>query len=215
MVGILHVHMDCAPRDRMLQIIRENRIDDLKLDENDVNLYFDEIHNRECVGCASGRMTRYPAMSREESPCIRVGEKVYIDEFHISFGGQTKAQKRTHYTYILCVDGYSGHKKAYRMKWQGETDVLVAIGKLKKYYKSNGHDLEKIKLDRLTGHVAAVDRIKATGVDVELVAPNRHVTVAEVGIRDLKRSSCACCSDCPTSYIETGTTTLWSGMRTR
>ena len=46
----------------------------------------------------------------------------------------------------------------------------------------------QIVLDRLTGHVAAVDRIKATGVDVELVAPNRHVTVAEVGIRDLKMS---------------------------
>ena len=123
MVSILHKRMDYAPRDRMLHIIKENRINDLKLDENDVNLYFDEIHDRECVGCASGRMTRYPAMWREESPCTHVGEIVYIDEFYISFGGQTKAQKRTHHTYMLCVDGYYGHTKPYRMKWQGETDV--------------------------------------------------------------------------------------------
>jgi len=60
MVSVLHKRMDYAPRGRMVQIILENRIKDLKLDENDVILYFDMIHDRECVGCASGRMTRYP-----------------------------------------------------------------------------------------------------------------------------------------------------------
>ena len=188
MAGVLHKRMDYAPRGRMLHIIQENRINDLKLDEHDVTVYFDEIHDKECVGCASGRMTRYPAMEREAGPCTCVGQVVYMDEFHISFGGESKAQRRMHYTYMLCVDGYSAYKNTFHMRWQGSTDVYLVVGKLKKFYEARGHKLAKIVMDAAMWHVAAVDNIKALGVDVEVVGPNRHVTVAEVGIRDLKRS---------------------------
>ena len=43
-------------------------------------------------------------------------------------------------------------------------------------------------MDALPRHVVVVDNVKALGVDVEVVGPNRHVTVAEVGIRDFNRS---------------------------
>ena len=163
MVGVLHKRMNYAPRGRMVQINRENRINDLKLDEHDVILYFDEIHDKECVGCASGRMTRYSAMERETGPCTYVGQVVYIDEFHISFGEESKTQKRMHYTYMFCGDEHSAYKNVYRMKWQGGKDVLPVVGKMKRFYESCGHKLVKIVMDGLSGHVAVVDNIRGLG----------------------------------------------------
>ena len=43
MVGILHKRMDYAPQGKMIHVIRENRINDLKLNEQDVTLYRGEV----------------------------------------------------------------------------------------------------------------------------------------------------------------------------
>ena len=70
-----------------------------------------------------------------------------MEEFHISFGGRSKTQKRGHYTYMLCVDGDGAYNNVYRNEVAGGMNVYLVVGKLKKYYKSCGNKLAKIVMD--------------------------------------------------------------------
>ena len=184
LMGVLHKRLNYASRRKMEGAIDSNRYTDLRLNRADSDLYWDKIHDRTCRGCALGKMKRYPAVERDKPPEEKIGDVAYLDEFHISF----KSQKRAHKTYAMCVDGKSGAKCAIYMYNQEERSVEHAVARIQDWYKKKGWTLKKIVWDHLPAHVSIADRLETKlNIKIEFVPPGRHVTEAEVAIRDLKR----------------------------
>lgn len=183
--GVLHKRMDYASWKKMEDIMDLNRYTDLKLDRNDLKLYWERLHDQTCCGCALGKQISYPSAVRDEPAIQCIGDVAYMDEFHISF----KSQKRSHKTYMMVVDGYSNAKLSIPLYNQEERSILSAVDEVYNWYHKHGWVFKTIIWDHLPAHESLVSKIENKyNITVQFTAPGRHVTQAEVAIRDIKRS---------------------------
>ena len=186
MVDILHRRLNYPSKGAMVKLLEANRINDCKLDTNDVNTYFEHIHNLTCRGCLYGKLCNYPAYRNEPESLKVPGELIYWDEFHVSIAAAGK-KKNDIISFALIKDGYSGYLNVFPVV-QNEAGIMVVMKQVNEFYKRHGQKITKVKWDRLPSHEKVVKTLELQGLQVEFVPAGRHVCEAEVEIKMIKRT---------------------------
>ena len=182
LVGTLHKRLSYASKQQLVDLADSNRIADCKLTSNDVKFYFDNMHAWECTGCAMGKQYTYPAVRGDPEPPKEIGDIIYWDEFHITYG-----DKGSSHTYILCKDAKSQFKFVHRVYNLQTPTIISMVNRLIGLLHNKGIKVGKLVWDQLPSHVEAATNIKnSTQIEIEYCAPGRHVRNIESDICEVK-----------------------------